>query len=133
MIWPLVGFKKWHKDARDGKQAEAHYPENSSGDVGRDECGTGREGLPIFIPYTHEIETEKKRKFVKEYIESNQEDGIDALLSVIDQLDNQHKVEIMARLLKSRVEEEITIYEFNRLVACLRRIPYSLRWQGTGH
>ena len=22
VIWPLVGFKKWHKDARDGKQAE---------------------------------------------------------------------------------------------------------------
>ena len=28
VIWPLVGFKKWHKDARDGKQAEAHDPVN---------------------------------------------------------------------------------------------------------
>ena len=28
----------------DGKQAEAHGPENCSSDVGRDECGTGREG-----------------------------------------------------------------------------------------
>ena len=27
-IWPIVGFKKWHKDARGGKQAEANYPEN---------------------------------------------------------------------------------------------------------
>ena len=26
-IWSLVGFKKWHKDARDGKQAEAYYTE----------------------------------------------------------------------------------------------------------
>ena len=78
-----------------------------------------------FLYHTRDIETEKKRKFVKEYIESNQEDGIDALLSVIDQLDNQHKVDIMARLLKAKVEEDITIYEFNRLVACLRRIPYS--------
>ena len=43
-IWPIVGFKKWHKDARGGKQAEAHYPENYSSDVGRDERGTGREG-----------------------------------------------------------------------------------------
>lgn len=25
-IWPIVGYKKWHQDARDGKQAEAHYP-----------------------------------------------------------------------------------------------------------
>ena len=55
MIWPLVGFKKWHKDARDGKQAEAHDSENSSRDVERDERGTGREGssavhgfFPIF-------------------------------------------------------------------------------------
>lgn len=78
-----------------------------------------------FLYHTREIETEKKRKFVKEYIESNQEDGIDALLSVIDQLDNQHKVDIMAKLLKAKVEEEITIFEFNRLVACLRRIPYT--------
>ena len=44
VIWPLVGFKKWHKNAGDGKQAEAHYPENSSRDVERDERGTGREG-----------------------------------------------------------------------------------------
>lgn len=44
VIWPLVGFWKWHKDARDDKQAEAHDPENSSSDVGRDEHGTGREG-----------------------------------------------------------------------------------------
>lgn len=43
VIWPLVVFKKWHKDARDGKQAEAHYTENCSSDVGWDECGTGRE------------------------------------------------------------------------------------------
>lgn len=43
-IWPLVSFKKWHKDARDGKQAEVHDSENSSRDVKRDERGTGREG-----------------------------------------------------------------------------------------
>jgi len=23
VIWPIVGFKKWHNDARDSKQAEA--------------------------------------------------------------------------------------------------------------
>lgn len=79
----------------------------------------------LFLYHTKEIDAEKKRKFVEEYIESNQEDGIDALLSVIDQLDNQNKVGIMTNLLKAKVDEVITIYEFNRLVACLRRIPYS--------
>ena len=47
MIWPLAGFKKWHKDARGGKQAEAHGLENFSRDVERDECGTGREGSSV--------------------------------------------------------------------------------------
>ena len=79
----------------------------------------------LFLYHTKEIDAEKKRKFVEEYIESNQEDGIDALLSVIDQLDNQNKVGIMTNLLKAKVDEVITIYEFNRLVACLQRIPYS--------
>ena len=53
VIWPLVGFKKWHKDARDGKQAEAHYPENSSRDVGWDECGVGREGSSAVYGQVH--------------------------------------------------------------------------------
>lgn len=79
----------------------------------------------LFLYHTKEIDAEKKRKFVEEYIESNQEDGIDALLSVIDQLDNQNKVGILTNLLKAKVDEVITIYEFNRLVACLQRIPYS--------
>lgn len=79
----------------------------------------------LFLYHTKEIDAEKKRKFIEEYIESNQEDGIDALLSVIDQLDNQNKVGILTNLLKAKVDEVITIYEFNRLVACLQRIPYS--------
>ncbi len=79
----------------------------------------------LFLYHTNEITVEKKRKFVEEYIESNQEDGIDALLTVIDQLDNQNKVAILARLLKAKIDGFITIHEFNRLVTCLQRIPFS--------
>lgn len=79
----------------------------------------------LFLYHTNEIEVEKKRKFVEEYLESNQEDGIDALLTVIDQLDNQHKVGIMANLLKAKIDGQISIFEFNRLVSCLQRIPFS--------
>ena len=43
-IWPLVIYGSWLMVEADGKQAEAHYSENSSRDVERDECGTGREG-----------------------------------------------------------------------------------------
>ena len=31
----------------------------------------------------------------------------------------------MVNLLKAKIEDQITIYEFNRLIACLQRIPYS--------
>lgn len=79
----------------------------------------------LFLYHTNEIEVDKKRKFVKEYIESNQEEGIDALLSVIDLLDNLNKVCIMVNLLTAKIDGQITIYEFNRLIACLQRIPYS--------
>ena len=79
----------------------------------------------LFLYHTNEIEVEKKRKFVEEYIDSNHEEGIDALLSVIDHLDNLNKVGIMVNLLKAKIDGEITIYEFNRLIACLQRIPYS--------
>lgn len=79
----------------------------------------------LFLYHTNMLKLEQKRQFVEDYIESNKEDGIDALLSVIDQLDNQNKVEIMANLLKAKIEEKITIFEFNRLVSCLQRVPFS--------
>lgn len=79
----------------------------------------------LFLYHTKDIGADKKREFISEYVESNNEEGIDALLSVIDLLDNQNKVKIMANLLNSKVEGSITIYEFNRLVTCLQRVPYS--------
>lgn len=42
-LWFMINGS-WLMVEADGKQAEAHCPENSSGDVERDECGTGREG-----------------------------------------------------------------------------------------
>ena len=79
----------------------------------------------LFLYHTNDIEVDKKKEFVKEFIESNQEEGVDVLLSVIDQLDNQNKVVIMTRLLKARIDNNISIQDFNRLVSCLQRIPYS--------
>ena len=78
-----------------------------------------------FLYDIREIGVDEKRKFIEDYIESNQEDGVDALLSVIDQLDNQNKVSIMASMLKAKIEDKNTIVEFNRLVACLQHIPYT--------
>ena len=47
-IWPLVGFKKWHKDARDGKQAEAHDPEKPSQDEDRDMSREYKKGAFVY-------------------------------------------------------------------------------------
>lgn len=41
-LWFMI-YGSWLMVEADGKQAEAHYPENYTRDVGRDECGTGRE------------------------------------------------------------------------------------------
>ena len=41
-LWFMINGS-WLMVEADGKQAEAHYPENYTRDVGRDECGTGRE------------------------------------------------------------------------------------------
>lgn len=40
-------------------------------------------------------------------------------------MDNQNKVGIMAHLLRAKINGKITIYDFNRVVACLQRIPCS--------
>ena len=53
-LWFMINGS-WLMVEADGKQAEAHFPENCSSDVERDECRTGREGssavygfFPIF-------------------------------------------------------------------------------------
>lgn len=78
-----------------------------------------------FVYQTKEIPRIERSKFIHEYAVSNCEDGAAALLSVIDRLDNQNKVDVIANLMKARVEEKISISEFNRLISCLDRIPFT--------
>ena len=75
VIWPLVIYGSWfmvHDEwlmvEADGKQAEAHYPENYTRDVGRDECGTGREGSSAVHGQLYnagELKPERVEKFRK--------------------------------------------------------------------
>lgn len=72
-----------------------------------------------------DVPIEKRRKFAKEYCQANREDTAVALLSVLDRLSNQNYVPIICRLMKAKMDEEITLLDFNRCVLALERTSYT--------
>ncbi len=64
-------------------------------------------------------------KFMAEYTEKNKENGCEALLAVIDKLDNINKVDILANLMKAKINDLINIEYFIRLCVVIDRIPFS--------
>lgn len=72
-----------------------------------------------------DVPIEKRREFSEEYCQANREDTAVALLSILDRLNNQNYVPIICRLMKAKIDGEITIAEFNRAVVALERIPYT--------
>ena len=55
-----------------------------------------------FIFATKDTTLYERMKFMAEYTEKNKENGCEALLAVIDKLDNINKVDILANLMKNR-------------------------------
>lgn len=72
-----------------------------------------------------DVPIEKRRKFAEEYCQANREDTAVALLSVLDRLSNQNYVPIICRLMKAKMDEEITLLDFNRCVLALERTSYT--------
>ena len=77
-----------------------------------------------FIYELGDFNDNEKLKFLKELEESAQDKSGNVMLSIIDSLDNIHKLQILANLVKAKFEEQITIEEFFRLESVLQRIPY---------
>lgn len=78
-----------------------------------------------FIFITQDTTLEERNKFIQEYTEKNKEDGCEALLAVIDRLDNVNKVDILVNLMKAKIKGCINIADFIRLCAIIDRIPFS--------
>ena len=62
--------------------------------------------------------------FWEEYSSANKENGYEMMLSVLDKVDNINKVEVMANLLKAKLDGKLTIDNFIRLTSSLQIVPY---------
>lgn len=78
-----------------------------------------------FIFATKDTTLYERKKFMAEYTEKNKENGCEALLAVIDKLDNINKVDILANLMKAKINDHINIECFIRLCVVIDRIPFS--------
>jgi len=78
-----------------------------------------------FLYGIKDVPIEKRRKFAEEYCQANREDTAVALLSILDRLNNQNYVPIICRLMKAKMDEEITLLDFNRCILALGRTAYT--------
>ena len=72
-----------------------------------------------------DVPIEKREKFASEYCQANREDTAAALLRILDNLNNQNYVPIICRLMRAKMDDKITIQEFNRTVLALERTAYT--------
>lgn len=77
-----------------------------------------------FVFLTQNCDKEKINAFWKEYATANQENGYEMMLSVLERIDNYNKVDVMANLLKAKLEGKLSIENFIRLTSSLQIAPY---------
>ena len=78
-----------------------------------------------FIFQTRDTSLQERQKFIEEYTQKNKENGCEVLLAVIEKLDNTNKVDVLANLMKAKIQGKIDIKDFIRLTTILERIPFS--------
>lgn len=72
-----------------------------------------------------DIPLEKRIKFSNDYCRENREDTATALLNILDRMNNQNNVPIICRLMKSKMNDNISMRDFNRCILALERISYT--------
>lgn len=80
--------------------------------------------MVLFLYGTSDFSQRDKEKFLHEYTEANKEKGSEALLTVIDKIDNANKIGILCNLMRAKINEEISIDNFVRLCQVIERLPY---------
>ena len=71
--------------------------------------------MVLFLYGTSDFSQRDKEKFLHEYTEANKEKGSEALLTVIDKIDNANKISVLCNLMQAKINEEISIDNFVRL------------------
>lgn len=73
---------------------------------------------------TSTLTSRQKQQFLEEYTEANKEEGAEVLLSLLDRIDNSNKIDVVSRLMASRINNQITIEEFIRLTDALEKLSF---------
>lgn len=77
-----------------------------------------------FLIFTSRYSKKRIADFFEEYSSANQENGYESMLLVLERLDNYNKVGVMTNLLKAKLEGQLSMENYIRLVASLQQIPY---------
>lgn len=78
-----------------------------------------------FFYHIQDIPIKDRQQFADEYCRENREDVAEALLSVLDRVNNQNYVPVICNLMRAKMCGLISIPEFNRSVLALERIAYT--------
>lgn len=78
----------------------------------------------VFFFGIKDVPLAKRIKFSEEYCRENREDTATALLGILDRMNNHNNVPIICRLMKAKMNEQISMHDFNRCILALERISY---------
>lgn len=77
-----------------------------------------------FLKGISDIPKEKRYEFIGDLSVRNQEDAAELILSIINKLDHPQKIELICKLFKAKVFDEISIDDFIRLSFMIEKCPY---------
>lgn len=77
-----------------------------------------------FLVFTSRYNKQQIVEFFNEYSNASQENGYEAMLLVLERLDNYNKVDVMSNLLKAKLDGKLSIDNFIRLTSSLQIVPY---------
>lgn len=78
-----------------------------------------------FLYSLQDTTAEQRHKFVKKYVEANQEDTASSLLDILEKLNNSNSVPLICNLMKAVINDELTAAQFNRLVIAIQRTAFT--------
>lgn len=78
-----------------------------------------------FIYGIKETTLEEREKFIKEVEEKSHDNAGNVICDILNRIDNINKAEVIANLMKAKINNDIDIEDFFRLSAICDRIPYT--------
>lgn len=78
-----------------------------------------------FLYHLQDTTPEQRQKFIRKYVDTNQENAAASLLDILEKLNNANSVPLVCNLMKAVIEEQISIAQFNRLIIAIQRTAYT--------